>query len=143
MRLSPRTPLRQRRLILMNDPDDASTMLLSTYREGMRMSAFTRNWISRPIMRLTACAAVAMGSAEATAGGSGWNGKWNAPLVAGGVAGLAIGALANSHRAPPPPAYAPPPPYAAPPPAYADDYYRPVCRWIRQPLYDGYGQYAG
>jgi len=70
---------------------------------------------------------------------AGWDGRWNAPLAAGVIGGLAIGALANSH---PQPVYTPPPP---PPPAYVDEYDAPIvrCHWVRQPLYDGYGDYAG
>lgn len=75
-------------------------------------------------------------TSAALAGDGGWNGRWNAPLAAGVLGGLAIGALANSH---PQPAYAPPPP-----PVYVEDA-PPVirCHWIRQPLYDDEGEYAG
>jgi hypothetical protein len=80
-------------------------------------------------------------SSGAAIAGDGWNGKWNAPLIAGGIAGLAIGALANSHPAQPAPP--PPPPVGPPPPMYVESYYPPPCHWVRQPLYDAYGQYAG
>jgi hypothetical protein len=100
------------------------------------MSSLTRTTASVMVAGVM-FVAVSGTSTEAVAGG--WNGKWNAPLVVGGIAGLAVGAMVASHPAPPPP----PPPAVAPAPVYVDEYAPPMCHWVRQPLYDGYGQYAG
>jgi hypothetical protein len=74
-------------------------------------------------------------SGVAFAGGGGWNGQWNAPLVAGAVGGLAVGALVAGARPLPPP----------PPPVYVDQYAGPpvYCHWERRPVFDAYGEYIG
>jgi hypothetical protein len=61
----------------------------------------------------------------------------NGQIAAGVVGGLIGGALlggALSGR----PTYAPPPAYYAPAPAYIEED-EPVCRFVRQRFWDGYG----
>ena len=79
------------------------------------------------------------GSDAAVAGDGGWNGRWNAPVAAGVLGGLAIGTIMNAHPQPQPVYVAPPPP-----PVYVEDG-PPVirCHWVRQPLYDAEGDFAG
>jgi len=97
-------------------------------------------FLSRKSPLISALAGFALVGATGTvalAGDGGWNGKWNAPLVAGAVGGLAVGALvAGAHPAPPPP---------PPAPVYVDEYAGPpvYCHWERRPVFDGYGEYMG
>jgi hypothetical protein len=102
------------------------------------MSPFRRNPTTSLIAGLTGLAMLGATSGAAIAGDGGWNHRWNAPVAAGVLGGLAIGALVNSN---PQPVYAAPPP---PPPVYVEDDPPIVrCHWVRQPLYDAAGDYAG
>ncbi len=76
--------------------------------------------------------AVAVAPAEA-----GWRGNRGAPVVAGVIGGLALGALAAGagHAY-----YAEPRYYALPRPRVR---YRPQCHLERQPAYDPWGRFTG
>jgi hypothetical protein len=83
------------------------------------------------LVTLTMAGTIAIPTAPANAGcwrcGPGWGG-----VAAGVVGGLALGSILGATAAPR--YYGPPPAYYGPPPG---------CYYVRRPVYDQWGNYAG